>query len=97
MLRQLQVTSEERLSCTSLVNRIAGNGKGGEDDEALRAAVIQWHPLDALLERILRLCTVVRSVFIVVCRQEQSLWPGTLSSVFIVRTKKRTKWLDQEH
>lgn len=35
MLRQLQVTSEERLSCTSLVNRIAGNGKGGEDDEAL--------------------------------------------------------------
>lgn len=35
MLRQLQVTSEVRLSCTSLVNRIAGNGKGGEDDEAL--------------------------------------------------------------
>lgn len=43
MLPQLQGTPEEGLGCTSLLDRIAENGKGGEEDEGLRGAVIQGH------------------------------------------------------
>lgn len=41
--RRMQVTPEKGFSCTSLVDRIAGNGKGVEEDESLRGAAIQWH------------------------------------------------------
>jgi hypothetical protein len=43
MLPQLQVMPEEGLGCTSLVDRMDGNGKEGEEDEGLRGAVIQGH------------------------------------------------------
>lgn len=57
MLLQPQVTPEEGLSYTSLIDRIAGNAKRGEEDEGLRGTVvrgIQWHSLDARLERVFK-------------------------------------------